>query len=204
MDFVLIISFLAGVASVLSPCVLPVIPVVVGYNLVKRRKIEILSFVIGLFSIFTATIFLTVIFTAAVNYYLYYFRIMAAVLLVLLGIMTIAHKNIFKFSISTDSNRRGIIGSFVWGLITSVAWAPCYGSYLITLIVLSVSTGNTLYSALNILIYTLGFLVSIFTLGLIISSINLEKIVGKADLIRRISGILIFIAGIYMFGLVLL
>lgn len=90
------------------------------------------------------------------------------------------------------------------GLITSVAWAPCYGSYLITLIALSVSTGNTLYSALNILLYTLGFLVSIFTMGLIISSINLEKIVGKADLIRRISGILIFLAGIYMFGLVLL
>jgi hypothetical protein len=41
-------------------------------------------------------------------------------------------------------------------------------------------------------------------MGLIISSINLEKIVGKADLIRRISGILIFLAGIYMFGLVLL
>lgn len=204
MELVLIISFLAGVVSVLSPCVLPVIPVVVGYNLVKRRKIEILSFVIGLFSIFTATIFLTVIFTAAVNYYLYYFRIMAAVVLVLLGIMTIAHKSIFKFSISTDSNRKGIIGSFVWGLITSVAWAPCYGSYLITLIALSVSTGNTLYSALNILLYTLGFLVSIFTMGLIISSINLEKIVGKADLIRRISGILIFLAGIYMFGLVLL
>lgn len=204
MELVLIISFLAGVVSVLSPCVLPVIPVVVGYNLVKRRKIEILSFVIGLFSIFTATIFLTVIFTAAVNYYLYYFRIMAAVVLVLLGIMTIAHKSIFKFSISTNSNRKGIIGSFVWGLITSVAWAPCYGSYLITLIALSVSTGNTLYSALNILLYTLGFLVSIFTMGLIISSINLEKIVGKADLIRRISGILIFLAGIYMFGLVLL
>ena len=204
MELVLIISFLAGVVSVLSPCVLPVIPVVVGYNLVKRRKIEILSFVIGLFSIFTATIFLTVIFTAAVNYYLYYFRIMAAVVLVLLGIMTIVHKSIFKFSISTDSNRRGITGSFVWGLITSLAWAPCYGSYLITLIALSVSTGNTFYSALNILIYTLGFLVSIFTMGLIISSINLEKIVGKADLIRRLSGILIFLAGIYMFGLVLL
>ncbi|MDZ4171671.1 MAG: cytochrome c biogenesis CcdA family protein [Methanobacteriaceae archaeon] len=204
MEFVFIISFLAGIASVLSPCVLPVIPVVVGYNLVKRRKIEILSFVIGLFSIFTATIFLTVIFTAAVNYYLYYFRIMAAVVLVLLGIMTIVHKSIFKFSISTDSNRRGITGSFVWGLITSLAWAPCYGSYLITLIALSVSTGNTFYSALNILIYTLGFLVSIFTMGLIISSINLEKIVGKADLIRRLSGILIFLAGIYMFGLVLL
>ncbi|MDP1553458.1 MAG: cytochrome c biogenesis CcdA family protein, partial [Methanobacteriaceae archaeon] len=198
MEFVFIISFLAGVASVLSPCVLPVIPVVVGYNLVKRRKIEILSFVIGLFSIFTAIIFLTVIFTAAVNYYLYYFRIMAAVVLVLLGIMTIAHKSIFNFSIANDSNRGGIIGSFVWGLITSAAWAPCYGSYLITLIALSVSAGNTLYSALNILLYTLGFLVSIFAVGLIISSINLEKIVGKADLIRRISGILIFLAGIYM------
>ncbi len=204
MDIVPLISFLAGIASVLSPCVLPVIPLVIGYTLVERRKTEILAFVIGLFLIFTITIVLTIAFTAAINYYLHYFRIIASLILIVLGIMIIANKNLFKISVAPDSNRRGVIGSFMWGLLTSLAWAPCYGSYLIVLITFSISTGNTVYSALNLILYTAGFSLSILVLGLLVSSVNIEKLAGKADIIRKISGILITGAGIYMIWLALL
>lgn len=204
MDIIPLISFLAGIASVLSPCVLPVIPLVIGYTLVKRRKTEILAFVAGLFLIFTITIFLTIVFTAAINYYLHYFRIIASLILIALGILIIANKNLFKFSITPDSNKRGILGSFMWGLLISLAWAPCYGSYLIALITFSISTGNAVYSALNLLLYTAGFSVSIFILGILVSSVNIEKLAGKADLIRKISGILITGAGIYMIWLAMI
>lgn len=204
MDIVPLISFLAGIASVLSPCVLPVIPLVIGYTLVDRRKTEILAFVIGLFLIFTITIVLTIAFTAAINYYLHYFRIIASLILIVLGIMIIANKNLFKISVAPDSNRRGVIGSFMWGLLTSLAWAPCYGSYLIALITFSISTGNTVYSALNLLLYTAGFSLSILVLGLLVSSVNIEKLAGKADIIRKISGILITGAGIYMIWLAII
>lgn len=204
MDIIPLISFLAGIASVLSPCVLPVIPLVIGYALVERRKTEILAFVAGLFLIFTITIVLTIAFTAAINYYLHYFRIIASLILIVLGILIIANKNLFKFSITPDSNKRGIVGSFMWGLLTSLAWAPCYGSYLIALITFSISTGNTVYSALNLLLYTTGFSVSIFILGILVSSVNIEKLAEKADLIRKISGILITGAGIYMIWLAMI
>lgn len=204
MDIVPLISFLAGIASVLSPCVLPVIPLVIGYTLVERKKTEILAFVIGLFLIFTITIVLTMVFTAAINYYLHYFRIIASLILIVLGIMIIANKNLFKISVAPDSNRRGVIGSFMWGLLTSLAWAPCYGSYLIALITFSISTGNTVYSALNLLLYTAGFSLSILVLGLVVSSVNIEKLAGKADIIRKISGILITGAGIYMIWLAII
>lgn len=204
MDIVPLFSFLAGIASVLSPCVLPVIPLVIGYTLVERKKTEILAFVMGLFLIFTITIMLTMVFTAAINYYLHYFRIIASLILIALGIMIIANKNLFKLSVTPDSNRRGVIGSFMWGLLTSLAWAPCYGSYLIALITFSISTGNIFYSALNLLLYTAGFSISIFVLGISISSVNMEKLAGKADLIRKISGILIVGAGIYMIWLAML
>lgn len=204
MDIFPLISFLAGIASVLSPCVLPVIPLVIGYTLVERKKTEILAFVIGLFLIFTITIVLTMVFTAAINYYLHYFRIIASLILIVLGIMIIANKNLFKLSVTPDSNRRGVIGSFMWGLLTSLAWAPCYGSYLIALITFSISTGNTVYSALNLILYTAGFSLSILVLGLLVSSVNIEKLAGKADIIRKISGILITAAGIYMIWLAIL
>lgn len=204
MDIVHLISFLAGIASVLSPCVLPVIPLVIGYTLVERRKTEILAFVMGFFLIFTITIVLTMVFTAAINYYLHYFRVIASLILIALGIIIIANKNLFKLSVTPDSNRRGVIGSFMGGLLTSLAWAPCYGSYLIALITFSISTGNTFYSALNLILYTAGFSISIFVLGILVSSVNIVKLSGKADLIRKISGILIAGAGIYMIWLAML
>ncbi|PKL67298.1 MAG: cytochrome c biogenesis protein CcdA [Methanobacteriales archaeon HGW-Methanobacteriales-1] len=203
MDIVPLFSFLAGIASVLSPCVLPVIPILIGYALLERRKTEILAFVMGLFLIFTLTIVLTIVFTAAINYYLHYFRIIASLILIALGIMIIANKNLFKFSIASDSKQRGVFGSFMWGILTSMAWAPCYGSYLIALITFSISTGNAFYSALNLILYTAGFSISILVLGLLVSSANIERLAKKADLIRKISGILISGAGIYMIWLAL-
>lgn len=204
MDIIPFISFFAGIASVISPCVLPVIPLVIGYNMVERRKTEILAFVAGLFLIFTITIILTIAFTAAINYYLNYFRIIASIILIVLGIMTIANKNLFKFSIAPDSNKKGIVGAFIWGLLTSLAWAPCYGSYLISLIAFSISTGNAFYSAINLLLYTAGFSISLFVLGILVSGVNIEKLIGRADLIRKISGILITGAGIYMLWLAII
>jgi len=73
-------SFLAGMASILSPCIIPVIPIVIGQSLINRKISDILSFIIGFYSIFTLIIILTVIFTAAVNYYLFYFRIIASII----------------------------------------------------------------------------------------------------------------------------
>lgn len=204
MDIVPIISFFAGVASVLSPCVLPIIPLVIGYTLPQRKTTEILAFVLGLFSIFALTILLTIIFTAAIQFYLNYFRIIAAIILIVLGILIILDKNLFNSSFSYKSDKKGILGSFSWGLITSVAWAPCYGSYLIALITFSVSSGNMLYSAINLISYTAGFAVSIFVFGLIISRINLERLIGHSIKIKQISGLLIFSAGLYMLWLVLI
>lgn len=126
---------------------------------------------------------------------------MAAIAIMGLGVLILLNKNLFNFSIAIDSNKKGIFGSFIWGLLTSVAWAPCYGYYLIALIAYSVSSGNTAYSAINIILYTLGFSLSIFSLGMLISKVNIEKLIKRAELTRKLSGILIIVAGIYMLWL---
>jgi cytochrome c-type biogenesis protein len=220
MDLVPIISFLAGMASVMSPCVLPVIPLVIGYSLMQRELSEILAFVLGLFSIFTLIIALTIIFTAAINYYLHYFRIFASILLIILGLLLLLDKRIFNFSFSSpnmgtiptsnnnnnnnnNKTRKGVYGSFLWGVLTSLAWAPCYGSYLLALIAYSVYSGNPLYSGINLILYTAGFSFTIFAVAFLISRINMEKLAAYSNYIRIMSGFLIIIAGLYMLWLVI-
>jgi len=182
--------------------------VLIGYFLPKKKKIEIISFILGLFSIFLFFIILTMVFTAAINYYLHYVRIIASLILITLGTAILLNKNILNISHSTynfDSihkNNKNTLKlvkySYILGLLISLAWAPCYGIYLISLISFSVSTGNIFYSGINLAIYTLGFGLSLFIIGFLISTINIQKLINKADLINKISGILIIIGGIYL------
>ena len=63
MEIFLFVSFITGVISILSPCILPVLPIFIGFNLKKRKNTEIISFVLGLFAIFIIILFATVYFT---------------------------------------------------------------------------------------------------------------------------------------------
>ena len=78
MEIVLAVSFITGVISILSPCILPVLPIFIGFNLKKRKNTEIISFVLGLFAIFVVILFATVYFTIAIYKYLNYIRVISA------------------------------------------------------------------------------------------------------------------------------
>jgi cytochrome c biogenesis protein CcdA len=135
------LAFLAGVLSILSPCVLPLLPIVLGAAAAEHRLAPIalaggvaLSFVaIGLF---IATIGYSVGLDADV------FRTAAAILIVLVGIVLAlpplqvrvaaaggpvsdwADRNMSGFS------TRGIRGQFGVGLLLGAVWSPCVGPTL--------------------------------------------------------------------------
>lgn len=190
-------SFSAGLVSVISPCVLPLIPIVVGHSLLRGKIRDIAAFIIGFFLVFAIITVLTVIFTAAINYYLLYFRVIAAILIILLGIFFITNKNVFHYSITTRYINK-TMGSFLVGFLTCLAWSPCYGPYLMTVAAYSASTGNWIYSAINMMLFAAGFSVALFVMAFLASKINFEKIMKYSDGVRTFSGIIIIIAGVYM------
>lgn len=198
MEILPLISFFTGVISILSPCILPVIPIFVAFSLNTKSKSEILSFTLGLLSIFVALIFLTGFFTALVYRYVFYVRILAAVLLLLIGIAMLADYN-FPFRAITGHAGEGVAGSFVLGLLTSVSWAPCYSAYLMSLISLLVSSGGAAYAAFNIFLYALGFAATLFVLSWLISRINLEKLISRTRYLPKVFAVLIIIGAMYLF-----
>jgi len=119
MDIVPLISFFAGIVSVLSPCVIPLIPVIIGYSLLKTKTLY--TFVLGFFSVFTVIIFLTSVLTAAVNFYLYYFRVAAAIIIILTGIYFILNKKFFNISYNPVKHEDNGVQSFLIGFINSLA-----------------------------------------------------------------------------------
>ena len=98
MEIFPLISFFTGVISILSPCILPVIPIFVAFSLKTKSKSEIVSFTLGLLSVFLVIVLLTGFFTSIVYSYIFYIRIFSAVLLLAIGILMLVDYS-FSFSV---------------------------------------------------------------------------------------------------------
>ena len=197
MEFFPLISFFMGVISILSPCILPILPIFLGFSLKSKSTLEIISFTLGLFSIFTIIIFLTGFFTEAVHEYIVYVRYISAILLLIIGILMLFDYS-FNFITVKSGKHDGIVESFALGFLTSVAWVPCYSAYLMSLISLLVTSGDGLYAASNIMLYSLGFGLTILVLSFVISKINLESFIKKTNYIPKIFAVLIIVGAIYL------
>ena len=184
-------------ASVISPCILPVIPILFGLTLKQRRNIELAAFSLGLFSIFTIIIFITSFFTVIFHSYINYIRIIAAIILAIVGVLFISNKT-FNLAVENPKNTDGIVGAFSLGLITSIAWAPCYSGYLISLLSILMTQNDVLFNSLNIIVYCIGFAIAILIVTLILKKIDLGRFIKNSVYIRQITGILFLIGSVYM------
>ncbi|WP_305513034.1 MULTISPECIES: cytochrome c biogenesis protein CcdA [unclassified Methanobrevibacter] len=190
MEILPLISFTTGVISILTPCILPILPIFVSVSLNLRTK-DILSFLFGFISIFIAIIFLTGFFTSLIYSYISYVRVISAIVLLMAGILML-----FDYSFNLKSKQTN--NSFFLGVLTSIAWAPCYGGYLISLISLLVSSADVFYVVLNLIVYTIGFAVTLLVLSYLISKIDLEKLISKTRHIPKIFAILIIVGSVYL------
>ena len=198
MEIFPLISFFTGVISILSPCILPIIPIFVAFSLRAKSKSEIFSFVLGLGSIFLVVVLLTGFFTSLVYSYMFYIRLVAAAFLLIIGTAMFADYS-FDLAVKLPQKSDGIIGSFVLGFITSLSWAPCYSAYLISLVTLLVTSNDAAYAAFNIILYVLGFGLTLAVLSFIISKIDLERLISKTKYIPKIFAVLIIFSAIYLF-----
>lgn len=196
MEILPLISFTTGVISVLSPCILPVLPIFVSVSLNAKTK-NLISFILGFISIFILIILLTGFFTSILYSYIAYVRVISAIILLVMGILMF-----FDYSFNFNSNRQvkgdSLISSYLMGVLTSVAWAPCYSGYLISLIAMLVNSNSPSYEVINLIIYCIGFAATLLVLSYLISKIDLEKLISKTKYIPKIFAILIILGSAYL------
>ena len=197
MEILPLISFTTGVISILSPCILPILPIFVSVSLNSKSKSELISFIGGLMSIFVVVIFLTGFFTSLLYAYITPVRLISSVILLIVGILMFFDFQ-FNFKSLPAATGDGILSSYVMGLLTSLAWAPCYSGYLISLITLLISSNSPGYAVLNIGIYCVGFAVTLLIISYAISKIDLENLILKTKYIPKIFAILVIIGALYL------
>lgn len=173
-----LLAFLAGVLSTLSPCVLPLLPLVLGAAVSQHRFGPLalasglaLSFVtIGLF---VATIGFSIGLDAGV------FRAVAAVLLIAVGIVLIVPQ--FQNQLATAAGpvsgwteqrfggfaTTGLKGQFSVGLLLGAVWSPCVGPTLGAASVLAAQGKDLGQVAIVMLSFGLGAALPLLILGLV-------------------------------------
>lgn len=175
----LFLAFLAGLLSILSPCVLPIVPLVLGTALSESRYGPValaaglaLSFtVIGLF---VATIGFAIGLDGNT------FRAMGALLMIGIGLVLMIPRLQLQLAsagapLATWSEKRfgtslgqgGTGGQFGVGLLLGMVWSPCVGPTLGAASVLAARGENLGIVALTMLLFGLGAALPLLLLGML-------------------------------------
>ena len=135
------LGFLAGALSILSPCVLPLVPIVIG-TAVAAHPLGAFALAAGLALSFTSV----GLFAATVGFSIgldaEWFRTVAAVLLVGFGVILLSTTLQQRFASATSTfstfgdgllsrmKLDGLTGQIIIGIVLGLVWAPCVGPTL--------------------------------------------------------------------------
>lgn len=205
MALLLLIGYLAGVATVLSPCILPVLPIILsGVVGGKSRPYGIIVGFIFSFSIFT--VFATWL-VKSLGLDIDVLRNIAALVLALLGLSLIFPKlqekinSFIKLPQSKQNSRGGFVGGLATGATLGLVWAPCAGPILAAVITLAATAQAGIGSFLIVLSYAAGTgtVMLLILLGSRRVLEKVKKLYAYLEIIHKVFGVLIIVAalGIY-------
>ena len=213
------VAFLAGLASFLSPCVLPLVPAYVGYlggrtafegNEEQQRKWGTfshgLAFVFGFSAVF---ITLGVAFSALGGLLTSATDILEKVGGIVVVIFGIHMTGLWKIPFlqydtrkQTEPNENlSYLSSFLMGVFFSAGWSPCVGPVLGAILTLSASGGSVGLGAALLASYSAGlsipFLIAALGVGWVTSTLRKY---GKAlHYLEMAMGVLLIVVGLLLF-----
>ncbi len=202
-DFLPVAAFFAGVVSVLSPCIIPVIPAVFAYS-TEKGKFRPLAIVLGLSISFTSMGIVTSLFGATLTAYLDLLYIFAEALLITMGVSLLFDLNIFNFfgnfSSLANSRKEGLFGGLLLGLSLGIVWLPCVGSVLGSILTMVAVSGKVTYGALMLFIYSIGFSIPMLFVAYSasFSSARLQNVSKYGFPLKKAAGLIVLGVGFYM------
>lgn len=205
------ISFLEGIITFISPCLLPMLPLYMSYftgsseiSDKKKTFINALAFVLG----FTIVFMSMGAFAGSIGGFLREYQTIINVVsggiviifgLSFLGFFTLTLPSISK-KLTAKMDNLNIFSSILFGAIFSIGWTPCVGAFLGSALMLASQQGSATTGILMLLCYSLGL-----GIPFVLSALLLDQLKGTFDFIKKhykiittLSGSLLIIIGIAM------
>ncbi len=172
-----VLAFIAGLVTILNPCVLPLVPILVASSLGKHRFGPV-ALAAGLGVSFTLFGFTIIAFGFQLGIDEQAIRMFAGGLLVVAGgVLLIPRAQAALSALASPLTNRaqgalgriggeGLTGQFLTGLLLGLVWAPCVGPTLGAAIAAASQGESLLQAFLTFLIFALGVGISIVLFAL--------------------------------------
>lgn len=204
-----VISFLEGIITFISPCLLPMLPIYISYfagggeRTTRKTLIGASGFVLGFTVVFVALGALAGTLGGFLTRYQTAVNIVSGLVVVFFGLnfLGVFKLNLFRGSKrSMDTKEMGFGSALLFGIIFSLGWTPCVGAFLGSALMMASQQGQVLAGMGMLLAYSLGLGVPF-----ILSAVLIDKLKSAFDFIKRnynvintVSGILLILVGILM------
>ena len=204
-----VISFLEGIITFISPCLLPMLPIYISYfagggtrSTGKTLKCA-LGFVVGFTAVFVAMGALAGTLGSFLRAYQTWVNVISGLVVILFGLnfLGVIRLNLFRGSSrSVDTEDMGFFSALVFGVIFSLGWTPCVGAFLGSALMLASQQAHATEGMLMLLAYSLGlgipFVLSAVLIDYLKSAFNWIK--RNYRIINAVSGGLLIFIGILM------
>ena len=205
------ITFLEGLITFISPCLLPMLPIYLTYlagSDEEHQKSATLKNALGFIAGFSLMFILMGAFAGSVGMLLSRYQslinIVCGLLIVFFGLnyLGIFHIPIFHHAKdhSMVTQNLNFFSSIAFGIVFSIGWTPCVGAFLGSALALASQQGSTAKGIFLLLCYSLGLGIPFFLSAILIQQLKsaFTWIKRHYTIINMISGILLIIVGIAM------
>lgn len=204
-----IISFLEGIITFISPCLLPMLPIYISYfagggeRTMKKTLTGAIGFVSGFTMVFMAMGALAGTVGSFLKEYQTAVNLVSGIVVIFFGLsfLGVFQLKLFKGIKGTvNTSNMNFASAMLFGMVFSVGWTPCIGAFLGSALMLASQQGQVLTGILMLLAYSVGL-----GIPFILSAVLIDKLKTTFDFIKRnyavinkVSGALLIIIGLLM------
>lgn len=171
-----LIAFLGGTLSILSPCLLPILPGFFATTFKAKKDVTKMTFI---FFLGFALIFVLLGFSASFVGKLFLNSLkdlttIAGLFLIGFGIMSILGKGFSMFTFK-GGRKNDTFGTFLTGTAFAIGWTPCIGPILGGVLTMATLANNPVNSGLLLFTYSVGMFIPLLALALFYDRYDLSK-----------------------------
>jgi cytochrome c-type biogenesis protein len=210
----IIVAFMAGLLSFLSPCVLPLVPSYIGFltgmtlgEMADRRRtalIHALLFVAGFSLVFMLLGASATALGRALNYYQVWLQRVGGALIIVFGLLCLGA---FKVGFLSQERRvhlerkpLGYLGSALVGMAFAAGWTPCIGPVLGGILGLAAASSDVSRGMLLLAVYSAGLAVPFLIAAVALESFLewFQRFRRYLPWVMRASGVLLIVVGLLL------
>ncbi len=186
-NLTLVIAFLAGILTILTPCSLAILPAFFAYTFREKKEITkmTLTFFAGFTPVFVAFGITATLFGKSISLFREnsrFFVALAGFLIIFLGIMALFGKGFSGIKLRRESlKNKGMSGIFFFGVLFALGFSACMGPILVGILLIASVFNSYLYAGVLMFFYSFGLFVPLFLISMFFDKYNFPGYVSRIN-----------------------